>query len=432
MAKYEFLKASWGLELRPEAQAKVEREAESTAKRDVEQYLKDTDVRNKFGVISGLPKEISRLDIIPEGKYFVQLVKIIDATQPAKFCEDFDGGKWRMLAVEMSDGEQKMKGVEYQNHKALGVHLPPGTKLLLWSTKDYPLRVQNGHLLLTPNTVEVLGGEVESLMASWQASREVEANRLLWATEGIKKNDKLDPAPKWVDFDPRKARGNAHDKQGMAEERASWAKAQNFTGTASGLGSKDNKTWDDDGQARFEKKDFAEQGEKLGRMAANTFAQAQKGGKGKGKGDKGGKGEGKRGRRGGDDEYGGEEKRAPIAINSLAAFIKPTKKGELADEAVALLLEGPSSSKPAAGDAKWSGQEEWGASSWGASGDSWGASGDSWSGASWSGGGGGGGHRKGGHSSKGGGGGGSGKGGKGSKSSKGNRQGSGGWSGGGW
>merc|ERR1719444_482726 len=128
-----------------------------------------------------------------------------------------------------------MKAIEYGSVKTLGVHLPPGTKLLLWSTAQAPLRVQNGHLLLTQDTVEVLGGNVEKLVESWRASKEVEANRMLWRTEGIKKTDKADAAPPWVDFDPKKApRGGSGGGGVIESERAEWRRSTGASVNAQG------------------------------------------------------------------------------------------------------------------------------------------------------------------------------------------------------
>lgn len=391
---FAFLSAAWGLELTASGREEIENQAESLSKRHVEEYIKDSDLR-KLGHTSALPKEIARIssDVVPPGNYLVQIQKVVDITQPTKFQEDFEGGKWRLLVVDLSIGDQKFKAVEFDSTKALGVHLPPGTKLLLYSTKEWPLRVQNGHILLGPDAVEVLGGYVEKLVESWKADKEVKETRLLWRTDGVKKSADGEGPPKWVDFDPKKApRGTSHRKQ-MDEERKEWQKGQ------AAVKSSDAKQGrDDESGPRFQKEDFGDDGGAAlpvkSQVASNTFKHMEKGGgkgKSKGKSDEdGGGGGGKRGRKGRDDFE--EEKRAPQATFSLAAAIKPTKAGELPDEALA--------AKNSAQEDDWAWEDSAGGdAAWGA-----GWQGSSGGGGGWSGSSGGHGRSKGGGKGKGGGG----------------------------
>lgn len=409
MSSFDFLKRDWGVELKPEAQQELQDHAESLKPPAIKDYIKDCDIR-KFGVISSLPKDLARSKSTPPGQYLAQVTKIVDITQPCRFQEDFEGGKWRLLLIDLTDGDQKFKAIEYASTPALGVHLPPGTKLLLWSTKEAPLAIVNTQLLLTADNVEVLGGNVEKLCESWRASKEVESNRLLWRTEGIKKTDKEDAAPPWVDFDPKKAPrvgSNTFDK-----ERAEWRNATGATVSAVGTLQSCKES-----NARFDKQAFATEdcsGQPKSQVSSNAFVQADKG---KGKGKKGkecGGGKGRRGRGDWDDD-GGEEKRAPLVGNTLAAFIKPTKKGEKPEEALAAFADPvPSKKEQADWDGGWDEGTAWTADDWG--GNSWGDSGGGWSSGSWGGRGG-----KGGKGSK--------KGGKGK--GKGNRKGGGKQSGGG-
>ncbi|XP_018417130.1 PREDICTED: recQ-mediated genome instability protein 1 [Nanorana parkeri] len=66
----------------------------------------------------------------------------------------------RMLMLQLSDGTQNVQGMEYQSVPALHVGLSPGTKILLQGTINCRL----GVLLLKPENVKVLGGEVEALL----------------------------------------------------------------------------------------------------------------------------------------------------------------------------------------------------------------------------------------------------------------------------
>lgn len=368
-AKFAFLRPAWGIELTAAAMAEIRDQAESLNRSDVEAYIKDSDLR-KLGHTSDVPKEITRIaqGTVPPGKYMAQVQTIVDITQPTKFQEDFEGGKWRLLAVELASGDQKFKGIEYQQVKALGVHLPPGTKVVLCSSEHVPLQIQNGMLLLTPETVQVLGGHVERLVESWSASKEVEATRLLWRTEGMKKNAE-GGAPPWIDFDPRKARcvGAAAQRRAAEEERAEWRKG-GATKSAE-LNKKEEK--DEDDGPRFKVSDFAEGDapkKVKTQITANAFtkdpnAPKPKGeGKGKGKGKSADDGGFRRSRR--DDDWE-EEKRAPQAVSSLAAFIKPSKQGELPDEAISLLTgqsKASSAAAGAAGAASW--EASWEGSAW--------------------------------------------------------------------
>lgn len=393
MTQFDFLRQTWGVELRDEAKEEISNNVESLGQSAIKGYIKDSDIR-KLKLTSQLPKEITRISAgtLPAGQYLVQIIKTVDITQPAKFQEDFEGGKWRLLALDLTDGEQKFRALEYGPTKCLGVHLPPGTKVLLWSTAKLPVRVQNGFLLLTQDSVEVLGGEVEKLVESWRASKEVEEKRLLWRTEGIKKTEKGEGAPQWVDFDPKKCR--VPNKKEMEDERTEWRKSVNFSSTTVGPTGKEDK------EARFEMASEAKDGRVQSQVSSSAFARdpnaprpkGEKGAKGAEKGSKGGKGN--RRDRGGDYE---EEKRAPTSgANSLAAFIKPAKGMD--QEAVAALLA-PDTKAPAAEtwDSGW--DEGWGAGWSGGGGGGWGGGG-------WSSSGRGGGGGKGGRKGKGGGGGG--------------------------
>jgi len=402
MAEFSFLSSSWGIELGEAAKTEISEQAESLDKWHIQEYIKDSDIR-KLAHTSSLPKELARMPpgTVPPGQYLVQLTKVADITQPMKFQDEFEGGKWRLLVLDLCVGDQKFKAIEFKSVKDLGVHLPPGTKLLLYSTSKCPLRVQNGHMLLMPDSVEVLGGYVERLVESWKADKDVKENRLAWRTDGVKKNIDGEGPPLWVDFDPKKApRGTAHRKQ-MEEERNEWRK-----GKAAVQSSETSKARESEDGPRFQKEDFTEDNVPVKtQVSAKAFAQDPNSrGKGEGKGKKGkGKGDDsaapRRGR-GRDDDYQ-EEKRAPQATFSLAAAIKPTKTGELPDEAVNART---TSTSQGGWDEGWD-DSSWNDSSWDA-GWQGRSGGGGWSGSSGGsrskGGGKGGGSRKGGGGKKGG------------------------------
>ncbi|CAE8619563.1 unnamed protein product [Polarella glacialis] len=327
----------------------------------------------------------------------------------ADYATALTGSKWRLLLVDLVIGGEKFKAIEVESVTDLGVHLPPGTKVLLHSTKEWPLRVQNGHVLLVQDAVEVLGGWVDKLAESWKASKDVEQNRLLWRQEGIKVKPEGEGAPRWVDFDPKKARFGGNIKKEVEQERAEWRAEKSVVAKTSAAKVAEER---DEQGPRFKKEDLADEGnvpQVKTQVASSAFAQdpnafgRSKGkGKGKGKGKEGGASDAwpRRGRGGEDYE---EEKRAPQGGASLLAFIKPTKTGELPDEAVKLLLAPEKSAASQSASAGWdSGGWDASASGWGEGGGSgWGSSGGGgggWSGSSGGGkhGGKGGGHAKGG------------------------------------
>lgn len=426
-SNFDFLGSTWGIGLLAKAQEEIEQNVESLDQWYIEEYIKDTDIR-KFGVVSRLPKDLTRMsaDTLPPGKYLVQVTKMVDITQPTKFQEEFGAGKYRLLALDLADGEQKFRAIEYAHLKAISDHdrVPPGTKLLLWSTQQAPLRVQNGHLLLTSDAVQVLGGHVPKLVESWQAQKDVEATRLLWRTEGMKKKTDGEGAPPWVDFDPKKAPRGGIARSALAQEKRDWRQGVSAQGagavttaSACAVGARAGASAEPSEGPRFDVQDFKADGEAVPvqtQLSSSVFKQAErsKGGKGKGKEKRDDDDRGRRRGRGGfDDEWGGEEKRAP-AVASLAAFIKPTKKDD-----VELLAPAPSVAATGGGDASsggWELADSWAESGWGASSGGWGASGESWTGGGgggWRGGGGGKGHRGGSSGGKRGGGGGGKKGG---------------------
>ncbi|XP_045738267.1 recQ-mediated genome instability protein 1 isoform X2 [Mirounga angustirostris] len=69
----------------------------------------------------------------------------------------------RMLMLQLTDGIVQMQGMEYQSIPALHSDLPPGTKILIYGNISFRL----GVLLLKPENVKVLGGEVDALLEEY-------------------------------------------------------------------------------------------------------------------------------------------------------------------------------------------------------------------------------------------------------------------------
>ncbi|XP_051028632.1 recQ-mediated genome instability protein 1 [Acomys russatus] len=122
---------------------------------------------------------------IPKGElngfYALQINSLVDISQPAYSQIQKLRGKnttndlvsaetqvtpkpWearpsRMLMLQLTDGITQVQGMEYQSIPALHAALPPGTKILVHGHILFRL----GVLLLKPENVKVLGGEVDGL-----------------------------------------------------------------------------------------------------------------------------------------------------------------------------------------------------------------------------------------------------------------------------
>uniref|UniRef100_A0A8C3WLW7 RecQ-mediated genome instability protein 1 n=1 Tax=Catagonus wagneri TaxID=51154 RepID=A0A8C3WLW7_9CETA len=69
----------------------------------------------------------------------------------------------RMLMLQLTDGIVQIQGMEYRSIPALHGDLPPGTKILIYGNISFRL----GVLLLKPENVKVLGGEVDALLEEY-------------------------------------------------------------------------------------------------------------------------------------------------------------------------------------------------------------------------------------------------------------------------
>ncbi|XP_014674433.1 PREDICTED: uncharacterized protein LOC106814612 isoform X2 [Priapulus caudatus] len=83
---------------------------------------------------------------------------LIDESKPTQTNWEPQSG--RMLMMDITDGVQLLKAMEYKPISALTPDLPPGTKVMVQG----PLLVKLGTLLLKPENIRVLGGEVDALL----------------------------------------------------------------------------------------------------------------------------------------------------------------------------------------------------------------------------------------------------------------------------
>uniref|UniRef100_A0A8D2JLL5 RecQ-mediated genome instability protein 1 n=1 Tax=Varanus komodoensis TaxID=61221 RepID=A0A8D2JLL5_VARKO len=72
-----------------------------------------------------------------------------------------------MLMLHLTDGIHHIQGMEYHPVPVLHSGLPPGTKVMIHGIVAYRL----GVLLLKPENVKLLGGEVDSLVEEYSMER---------------------------------------------------------------------------------------------------------------------------------------------------------------------------------------------------------------------------------------------------------------------
>ncbi|XP_062854691.1 recQ-mediated genome instability protein 1 [Trichomycterus rosablanca] len=160
-----------------------------------------TDLRDLVHPV--LPARISEAQKTElNGCYCLQLDSLLDVSQPAysqlqrlrgSDCTNeevtavtqatqkpWEAKPTRMLMLQLTDGVQNLEGMEYRPIPALNANLPPGTKLEVKGR----VVVRLGVLLLKPENVNVLGGEVEQLIGRHSQSR------VLCRTLGLPEEDR--------------------------------------------------------------------------------------------------------------------------------------------------------------------------------------------------------------------------------------------------
>jgi len=118
----------------------------------------------------------------------VQLVRVVDVSQPQQTTAGAGGGARRLLRLTVTDGHREAKAAEYRPIKHLQPDMRPGTKLLL---RDVVILM--GVMLLTEQSVRVLGGRVDALADEWEAEQQY---------AGMHRPDTDLDRPKFHPFDP--------------------------------------------------------------------------------------------------------------------------------------------------------------------------------------------------------------------------------------
>ncbi|KFO89795.1 RecQ-mediated genome instability protein 1 [Buceros rhinoceros silvestris] len=133
------------------------------------------------------------------GFYSIQIDSLVDVSQPAysqlqklrgkntvneevtastqAFQKPWEAKPTRMLMLQLTDGIHQIQGMEYQPVPVLCNNLPPGTKITIQGNIAYRL----GILLLKPENVKLLGGEVDALLEEYSQERVLA--RLIGETE---------------------------------------------------------------------------------------------------------------------------------------------------------------------------------------------------------------------------------------------------------
>ncbi|XP_060962704.1 recQ-mediated genome instability protein 1 isoform X3 [Cannabis sativa] len=119
---------------------------------------------NQFG--GGLlPENVHSLHLVDlPGRYVLQVDEIVNISCPLKSrYQKAAPGIKRCLKLSMTDGVQRVFGMEYRPIKDLDALSPAGLKVVICN-----VHVRHGLLMLVPETFEVLGGLVQVMEAARQ------------------------------------------------------------------------------------------------------------------------------------------------------------------------------------------------------------------------------------------------------------------------
>lgn len=86
----------------------------------------------------------------------------LDEVVEIRESRTFSNKKKRVMRLELTDGVRHIQAMEYTPLPVLNSKLPPGTKLCITG----PVQVVNHILMLKPENLKILGGDVDSLLIS--------------------------------------------------------------------------------------------------------------------------------------------------------------------------------------------------------------------------------------------------------------------------
>ncbi|XP_071682518.1 recQ-mediated genome instability protein 1 isoform X4 [Lolium perenne] len=110
-----------------------------------------------------LPAGVAGMDAaVLDGPFVLQVDEIVNMSNPLRerYC-DAQAGPKRCLKLSMTDGIQRIYGMEYRPIKDLQVLAPVGFKIVIRN-----VHIKRGLLMLVPEVIEILGGVVDELEAA--------------------------------------------------------------------------------------------------------------------------------------------------------------------------------------------------------------------------------------------------------------------------
>ncbi|XP_076897994.1 recQ-mediated genome instability protein 1 isoform X2 [Bidens hawaiensis] len=112
-----------------------------------------------------LPSDVHRMHLVDlPGPFVLQVDEIVNISQPLRErYKKANPGSKRCLKLSMTDGVQRVFGMEYQPIKDLDALAPAGLKVAISN-----VNVRHGLIMLVPEVIQILGGSVEELEAARQ------------------------------------------------------------------------------------------------------------------------------------------------------------------------------------------------------------------------------------------------------------------------
>ncbi|GMI76685.1 RECQ MEDIATED INSTABILITY 1 [Hibiscus trionum] len=112
-----------------------------------------------------LPENVDSMHLVDlKGPFVLQVDEIVNISCPLKGrYQDTPSGIKRCLKLSMTDGVQRVFGMEYRPIKDLQVLAPAGLKVAICN-----VHIRRGLLMLVPECLEILGGVVDDLEAARQ------------------------------------------------------------------------------------------------------------------------------------------------------------------------------------------------------------------------------------------------------------------------
>ncbi|KAE8710616.1 putative Glucose 1-dehydrogenase [Hibiscus syriacus] len=111
-----------------------------------------------------LPENVDSMRLVDlKGPFVLQVDEIVNISCPLKGRYQDTPGLKRCLKLSITDGVQRVFGMEYRPIKDLQVLTPAGLKVVICN-----VHIRRGLLMLVPESLEILGGVVEDLEAARQ------------------------------------------------------------------------------------------------------------------------------------------------------------------------------------------------------------------------------------------------------------------------